>query len=556
MKRFLLLSLFAAAFGSAQAQYNQLWIPDTLSGTVFNLQLNQHTKQYQTGAVTNTYGVNDDSFWGPTLIMRKGDSIQMHVTNNLPDTTTTHWHGFHIPPMMDGGPHQPIAPGTTWSPTFTMRNNAATFWYHPHLHMMTMQQMMMGLGGMIIVRDDAEAALDLPRTYGVDDIPLALTSRRFTNTNQFDQTANYGDYQFVNGTMNAETTLPAQWVRLRILDAEEERSYILGFSDNRTFYMIGTDGGLINAPLALTRVRIGVGERVELLVDLSGQEGQSFDLKAYNGGQAQGFPGGEPSTTGATGSLLNNTTFEVLHINVGAATASPVTAMPTTLMSNTYWADGQQDVSRTVNLVGGQPGPGGSPFTFDNTGFNMDVINKTIPLNSTEKWTLTNTSFFSHMFHIHDIEFNIVSRSSGAVPDYEQGWKDVVWVPMNQSVTFMTRFTDFADSVHPFMYHCHFGAHEDGGMMGQFVVVDNSTGLANVAKEHNELDVYPNPTTEQLHLNVNDVQHVFVVNAIGQSNELTVSNNLVDVSSIADGMYLLKAVDRNGKNYSAKFTKQ
>jgi len=65
------------------------------------------------GAATNTYGYNGDSFWGPALMMNKGDCVQINVTNKLSDDTTAHWHGFHIPPGTDGGPHQPIAPGET-----------------------------------------------------------------------------------------------------------------------------------------------------------------------------------------------------------------------------------------------------------------------------------------------------------------------------------------------------------------------------------------------------------------------------------------------------------
>ena len=63
----------------------------------------------------------------------------------------------------------------------------------------------------------------------------------------------------VNGTLNPQVNLPAQIVRLRILDAEIARNHNLGFSDNRTFYVIGTDGGLLNAPVPVTRHGDGRG---------------------------------------------------------------------------------------------------------------------------------------------------------------------------------------------------------------------------------------------------------------------------------------------------------
>ena len=266
--------------------------------------------------------------------------------------------------MTDGGPHQPIAPGETWTPSFEIKNSASTYWYHPHLHEKTAEQILYGAGGFIIVEDSTEAALALPRTYGIDDVPLVLTSRKFlSGGNEFDLStaiSPYGDYLLANGTMNAQVTLPAQFARLRILNAEIERAYNLGFSDGRTFYVIGNDGGLLNAPVPVTRLKVFVGERYELLVDLSKDAaGTQLDLKAYNGGQTFGFPGGEPAAQGTFGSLLNNTTFNVLHVNVGGATGSAVMTMPTSLVTNTYLTAADATTKRTVRIT--DKGPG-TPF--------------------------------------------------------------------------------------------------------------------------------------------------------------------------------------------------
>jgi blue copper oxidase len=458
------------AYSSA---YNTLWIPDTITGTTFNLTLAPATKQILPDEVTKTYSYNNSGFWGPTLIMNQGDTVQMNVTNNLSEATTTHWHGFHIPPSTDGGPHQPIAVGETWTPSFTVKNNAATYWYHPHLHMKTAEQLLYGSGGFIIVKDPVEAALPLPRTYGIDDLPLVLTSRSFlAGGNQIKTDVSmspYGDNMLTNGTLNARTTLPAQFVRLRILNAEIERAYNLGFGDGRTFYVIGNDGGLLDAPVPVTRLRVFVGERYEILVDLSRDAvGAQLDLKAYNSGLTFGFPGGEPATSGNFGSLLNNTTFNVLRINVGAQTGSPVTSLPATLVKNTYLTSSDAVKTRTVQIT--DKGPG-TPFNFDSVAYNPDTISQTVTLGAAEAWTISNGRTFSHSFHIHDVQFKIVSRSSGTIAAYEQGWKDTVSVPINESVTFVARFDDFSDVVNPYMYHCHFSNHEDEGMMGQFIVI-------------------------------------------------------------------------------------
>lgn len=458
---------------AASATYNTLWIPDTITGKTFNLTLAPGAKQIRGGEVTKTYSYNNAGFWGPTLIMNKGDVVQMNVTNQLSESTTTHWHGFHIPAVTDGGPHQPIAAGETWSPSFEIKNSAATFWYHPHLHMKTTEHILYGSGGFIIVKDPLEAALALPRNYGIDDIPLVMTSRKFlaggNQINTDTSVSPYGDYELANGTMNAQVTLPAQFVRLRILNAEIERAYNLGFSDGRTFYVIGNDGGLLDAPVPVTRLKVFVGERYEILVDLTKDAvGSQLDLKAYNGGQTFGFPGGEPATSGTFGSLLNNTTFNVIHINVGAPTANATTSLPATLVKNTYLTQADATKSRTVKIT--DKGPG-TPFNFDSSAYNPDTINQTVTLSGAEAWTISNGQTFSHSFHIHDVQFRIISRSSGTVASYEQGWKDTVAVPLGESVTFVAKFEDFADVVNPYMYHCHFSNHEDEGMMGQFIVI-------------------------------------------------------------------------------------
>ncbi len=470
---------------AASSTYNPLWIPPALEGTAtngvstFNLSLAASSKQMMSGPKTVTYGYNGSDFWGPTLILNKGTQSRMVLQNNLAEATTTHWHGLLVTGAVDGGPHQMIAPGTTWStPAFTVKNQAATYWYHPHLHGATQKHLTLGAGGLIIVRDADEAALALPRTYGTDDIPLMLTSRRFTTTNgttnQF-QTSNtaYGDYLLANGVLNAEVTLPHQIVRLRLLNAEIEREYNIGFGDNRTFFVIGSDGGLMSAPLAVTRLIMAPGERYEILVDLNGDTvGGSLDLKAYNGadsGLSFGFAGLEPATSGNFGSLLNYTTFNLLHIKVGATTASPITTVPASLVTNTFPAAADATTSRAINITGGL---NGAAFSFNNVLYNYGTINQTVRTGATESWTVNAGNIFSHSFHIHGVQFKLVARNGSAanIQNYEKGWKDTLYVPLQASATFVARFDDTADSTLPFMYHCHMSNHEDEGLMGQFVV--------------------------------------------------------------------------------------
>lgn len=466
------LSLICFTFSTASAQYNALWIPDTLTGTTFNLTVKDTFRQFFPGQQTITEAVNGN-WWGPTLIFNKGQNVQLNVINNLTDTTTMHWHGVHLPATADGGPHQPVPPGTTWSPSYTVLNNASTYWYHPHLHMMVEEQVNKGIGGFIIVRDPAEAALNLPRTYGVDDIPIVLTDRRFDASNQIVM-AHFGDTMVVNGTINPEYTVPAQIVRMRILNAAPERFYRFGFSNNATFRVIGNDGGLMNAPSSQTRFTLAPGERVEILVNFAGLTGTSVDLVAYNNSLPGDVAGGSVGT-GVFANALGARQFNMLHLNIGAQTANPVTVFPTTLLNLTYPSAASATKTRHITMSdGGASCPAGFSGCgmLDSTYFNMNVINQTIILNTTEIWEVQNVSAFAHPFHMHNVQFYILDRNGVAAPTYEKGWKDVMQVRPSTTARFITRFTDYADSVRPYMYHCHNLFHEDGGMMGQFVVID------------------------------------------------------------------------------------
>ena len=261
---------------------------------------------------------------------------------------------------------------------------------------------------------------------------------------------------------------------MRILNGEIERNYNLGFDDGRSFYVIANDGGLLAAPVAVTRLLMAPGERYEVLLDLQGDApGSTLALKSYNGPDAGlrfGYAGLEDAQGGEFGSLLNYRTFDVLRIKVAAATAQAITRVPTRLVASTFPSAAQASQSRTLAITAQGPG---EPFTFNQVGFDMGTINQKVALGATESWTVHGGSIFGHSFHIHGVQCKLVARngSSSAVRAYESGWKDTFLVPMNESVTFVAKFDEAAPANYPFMYHCHMANHEDLGLMGQFVVL-------------------------------------------------------------------------------------
>lgn len=564
---FTLLLFIHALFSQAQ---NPLYIPPALTGTNFTLTVQSGSKVFYGTTATPTYGIN--GVWmSPTVMVNKGDSITLNVVNNLTVRTTMHWHGLHVSPENDGGPHQVIEPGSTWSPSFKVRNNASTFWYHPHGAGQTDIQVSKGLAGFFIVKDAAEAALNLPRTYGVDDIPLNIQSKAFDNLKQIAIASDMDTAVFVNGTLNPVFNAPAQVLRFRLLNGSSLRTYNFGLSNGQTFFQIGVDGGLLDTPVALTRLRISPGERAEILVDFSGMLGQQVFLKSFASELPNGIYGAD-SVGDADNQIhdyedneLNGADFNLLRINVTAATPGAVTGIPASLVplipfdKNTATRE-RVIVMDTIRLLPlDRPNLAEGPFGMNNQTFDMDVVNETVHLNTTEVWVLKNNTMVAHPFHIHDIQFNVLEKNGLPPVPSERGWKDVVLVMPGDSVKFITKFETFTDPMVPYMYHCHLLHHEDDGMMGSFLVIDTTitSGIANINKP-GKVELFPNPATAKIWFQtpVSKDAELAVFNVTGEKvMEVKDPSQELDIFSLKEGIYFLRIIS-NQQVYTAKFIKQ
>jgi FtsP/CotA-like multicopper oxidase with cupredoxin domain len=97
----------------------------------------------------------------------------------------------------------------------------------------------------------------------------------------------------------------------------------------------------------------------------------------------------------------------------------------------------------------------------------MDMANgMEVKLGAIEIWNRTNRSNDTHSFHLHDVQYQILDRDVTASAANEAGLKDTVLVSPGETVRLIMRFTDFADPITPYMYHCHLLNQEDNGMMG------------------------------------------------------------------------------------------
>lgn len=551
------ISLLSSHLLWSQPFVNPLHIPDTIGGTTYNLELKPSKKLFLTGDSTDTYGINGD-YLGPTLIMNKGETVQMHVTNGLTDMTTMHWHGMHVAPEDDGGPHTAIDTGETWSPSFEVLDDATTFWYHPHLHHKTAEQVYKGAAGMIIVRETGGINDSLPRSYGIDDFPLIIQDKSFDGTNQFIYTE-LADTVMVNGTLSPYLEVPSQMVRFRVLNASNQRVYNLGIPPGVPGWIIGSDGGLLENRLNLQRMLLAPGERAEIVVDFGSTLLDTIPLLAFNSEMEDGISGGPNGPGGGPNNSLDGVDFTFMNFIRVAQTSNPVTSFPTSLNQYDIPLEVNADRYRTKTFT---VDSSGFPFYINNSLMDLDVINDTVKLNDIEVWTLINQTDVAHPWHIHDIQFYILDINGNTPPPHLRGKKDVVLVNAYDTIRYITQFTDFTSDTVPYMYHCHNLFHEDGGMMGQFVVTETGT-LASVKDliNKNSITLYPNPTSGFLQIEIDDltIEQLTLYSVNGQFLEEiiqpTASTLSIDLSRYTNGLYLIELKLASGERVLGRVIK-
>jgi len=240
----------------------------------------------------------------------------------------------------------------------------------------------------------------------------------------------------------------------------------------------------------------------------------------------------------------DNTDFDLLTLYVTIPTANPITTIPTLLTTNSIWPQSGA-ANRSIGLSA-QPMMSMTNFFMNGLKFDMEKINFTTELGTTEIWTITNQTMMAHPFHIHGNHFYVLTVNGVAPALNLRCRKDVVVVPpMGGSVKLITRYEDFSDPEMPFMYHCHILSHEDNGMMGQFIVHSTSSGTKeNAAQKHlhvvptllnNDTDnvaITADPGWEPTRLELFDATGRLVLN---QSNSSYLSTH-----TLAQGSYFLR----------------
>jgi len=443
----------------------------------FDLTLQSGEKTFGGDRLSSTIGINAP-YLGPTLQLRRGERVRFDVQNELQESATIHWHGFELPAVADGGPHQLIRPGERWSPSFEVRQRASLYWYHSHLHRGAGPQVYAGLAAPIYIRDDEEDRLDLPSEYGVDDIPLIVQDRILGGSGQLVYPQGMharmmgvrGDRIFVNGTENAVFDAQTGQLRLRLLNGSNARFYDFALDGNQSMQLIASDGGLLDRPHAVRSVRLAPGERAQIVIDLS--EGRPLRLVARSAENEMGMMGGGMMGRGmmdrGNGRDRSSQMFRILDIRPAGSTRTA--ALPERLATLATLDPSLAVRTRRFVLDMGMMGGG---MTINGQTMDMDVINERVPVGQWEIWEIANASMMAHPFHIHNVQFRVIDRDGRSPPPMETGFKDTVVVNPREQVRVLLRFEENTDPDLPYMYHCHILEHEDAGMMGQFTVVRN-----------------------------------------------------------------------------------
>lgn len=406
---------------------------------------------------------------GPRLEAKPGDTIRINFTNKLPQPTNIHYHGLHIP--ITGNADNvflKIAPGDRLTYQFQIPQNhpAGLFWYHPHLHGLTAEQLFGGLAGLFIIRGELD---EIPEVKAAEenflvlqDFALDQQGNLLPSQELSIMTGREGDLITVNGQSNPNFAIPTQGLlRLRILNASSSRFYRLSLEEH-PFYLIATDGGALTEPIEMSELLLTPGERADILIQANREPGKYRLLNLPYKRVGMGMMGRGMMGRGMMGRNPPENQPQVLA-TVSYDTKVSALPLPSKLIPVETLPEAQK-VRRFQMNHGMIPGQG-MAFLFNGQPYQLERIDTQVQLNTVEDWELINTGMMDHPFHVHGNAFQVLSRNGK--PEPYLAWKDVVLVRPGEKVLIRMPFRDFPGKT---VYHCHILDHEDLGMMGNLEI--------------------------------------------------------------------------------------
>lgn len=410
---------------------------------------------------------------GPTLRVRPGDRVTITLVNNLNEPTSLHTHGLHVSPDQDN-PFIMVDPGQSYTYVYDIPadQQAGTYWYHPHVHELTAQQVAAGLSGAIVVEDDTDAQLaevSTDRVLVVNDPPLTQANPWTDPSSSAGAQGNadMGDMSghdmsghdmgsMMDGTSGSGVDPMTAMMgrtgprlltngqdgvllagsgglleRAHVVNATASTRLLLTFTGDRMLRLSGTGGRLASAQ-EVTSIELAPGERTEVVL-IPGVDGGQLQAQRLSN-EGAGAPVGLPE----------------IIATVQPDAGRDVGMLPVTMSADTrdLFAPDVQVAQQRVITLDGHMNP-----TIDGKPFDPDTVNFTARKGTVEEWVIKSNSPMLHPIHLHTWPFQVKGQ---------EGWTDIVTVPANGEQVIRVAFDDFTGTS---VIHCHVLDHEDLGMM-------------------------------------------------------------------------------------------
>jgi spore coat protein A, manganese oxidase len=426
---------------------------------------------------------------GPTIEARRGQGVLIEWVNDLPTShllpvdhtlegaeddkplvrAVVHLHGARVPAESDGYPEHWFVPGKSSVCFYPNEQDAAMLWYHDHAMGINRLNIYAGLFGLFLIRDAAEDGLGLPA--GKFEIPLVLCDRLLDQESQLLYPVSpdakhpwvpevFGDAVLVNGKVSPHCEVEPRRYRLRLLNAANGRFFHLAFANEMEFQQIGSDQGLLPAPVPMKMLTMSPGERADLIVDFSRNAGENIVLRSDH--------------------------LTAMQFRVSGKAAVVVTALPKALRAVARMPESDAIKTREL-LLEETVDPADNPtlMLLNRTRWAAPVTENPT-LGTTEIWSLINGTDDSHPIHLHLVRFQVLDRRNFYVMNYlrkremrftgppvppdanELGWKDTVRAEPGMVTRIIVRFDGYPGR---YVWHCHILEHEDNEMMRPFEVV-------------------------------------------------------------------------------------
>jgi suppressor of ftsI len=402
------------------------------------------------------------SYGGPVLRLKPGDVLKLTLVNHLPQATNMHFHGLEVSPLGHGDDSMHmVLPGESWEYVISIPKNhpPGLYWFHTHGHGFAERQLMGGLSGTLIIEGFQD---EIPATKPLKERLFALKEFSPNRAGQLNTVAKpvNGQIKTINGQLMPRIDIRPGETQLWRFSDQTANTYFRLALQGHSFTIVGRDSHPVLRPEVTKEVMIGPSERVDLLITAAAAGAYTLEAKK--------------TSTGPAGDMFPAQNIATMVSAVDVSQPPPPPLGPLTIIDGAPTSrpipgdhiDAKRLVSFSEDAVTGL-------FFINHATFDHDRVDVKVPLGNTEEWTIRNASDELHVFHIHQVAFQVISQNGKNIPF--DGLVDTVNVPIHGEVKVRIAFTDPA-IVGRFMFHCHILEHEDKGMMAQIEVYDPKVG--------------------------------------------------------------------------------